>query len=265
MRIVGMSEHPRREVVRRPPTLSDPGLLRIQYTSKTSDLSDDSVYLLADKKRHPTKDGREDVFRRLGPRTLVRPKMDSARVHNRRDGPDRRPSQTRSRSLSDSHARRSQSLSAARHDYRGEMVTREEMYSLLPRGDGDDNEGTKMCGIFRRRNSKRSFRDRDISVMTKQISNLHEMMRTSLEASEKLRKRLATISKYYEGVIGKLQEQVVDCKMEKSRTEVELRNQLSQADLDRRMAVSQFEAELRWKDGEIARLKQTKIVDKGEV
>ena len=105
--------------------------------------------------------------------------------------------------------------------------------------------------------------------MKGQIENLHGMMRTSLEASEKLRKRLATISKYYEGVIRKLQQQVVECKMDKTRVEIELRNQLSHADLDRRMTLSQKEAELRQKDREISKLKlgdeNTGRIDEGEV
>ena len=106
--------------------------------------------------------------------------------------------------------------------------------------------------------------------MKKQISNLHEMMRTSLDTSEKLRGRIATISRYYEGVIGKLQEQVVECKMSKNRMEVELRSQLSQVDLDRTMSLKQKDEEIRRKDEEITILKRRKEVcgqpiDEGEV
>jgi hypothetical protein len=89
--------------------------------------------------------------------------------------------------------------------------------------------------------------------MKNQISQLHEMMKVSLSASEKLRKRLATISRYYEGVISKLQDQVAEVKGQKSRMEVDLRNLISERDL-----------EMRRKDEEIKRLKAM-IQDRGEV
>jgi hypothetical protein len=138
----------------------------------------------------------------------------------------------------------------------------------------DDNEGErrKICSLLLCGGSKRlasAARNADVAMLKGQISNLHEMVRTSLDSSEKLRKRVATISKYYEGVIGKLQEQVVECKMEKNRMEIDLRNQLSQVDLDRRMVLKEKNAEIRRKNEEISILKHQNTrceeVDKGEI
>jgi hypothetical protein len=244
-----------RRLGHRSPTLSDPGLLQIQYTTKTSDLTeDDSVFpLLAGYQKRQgkskAKDNRQDVFRTRTP--IARPRMDSfKRIH-----PHAQPHQ-RSRSLS----------SVPNRTECSEGVDREEF------------KEKNLCGLLRPlmcRGVKRSpfstsaTRDHDIAIMKGQISNLHDMMRVSLHASEKLRGRIATISKYYEGVIGKLQEQVVECKMEKNRIEIELLNQLSQVDLDRRMTVTRKDSELRRKDEEISFLKQLKPlvgeVDEGEV
>ena len=92
-------------------------------------------------------------------------------------------------------------------------------------------------------------------MMRNQIKQLQELMKTSLSSSEKLRKRIATISRYYEGVIGQLQSQVAEVKAEKCKKETELKNQLSEA-----------ERIISAKDQEISRLKATLMnVDQGEV
>jgi hypothetical protein len=123
----------------------------------------------------------------------------------------------------------------------------------------EDEVGKKrICGMFRRRSKTQSFSTVDEFVMKRQISKLREMMKSSLATSEKLRRRIETITKYYEGIISKLQSKVVEVKTEKSRTEVDLRNELSRADFERRMIVSKLEFELRRKDEEISILKREK-------
>jgi hypothetical protein len=124
--------------------------------------------------------------------------------------------------------------------------------------EGKEN---KMCGIFRRRNSRRfsSPKANDIEIMRQQIGQLHTMMKTSLSTSEKLRKRLAMISRYYEGIIRKLQEQVVETKKERKSVEVQLANQISTIDHEKRVSMMQLEVKLRRKDEEISRLRRAEI------
>jgi len=85
------------------------------------------------------------------------------------------------------------------------------------------------------------------------------MMKTSLSTSEKLRKRLAMISRYYEGIIRKLQEQVVETKKERKSIEVQLANQISTIDHEKRVSIMQLEVKLRRKDEEITRLRRMEI------
>jgi hypothetical protein len=111
-----------------------------------------------------------------------------------------------------------------------------------------------MCGIFKRRAKHIACsKDSNVMLMKNQIEQLQEMMKTSLASSEKLRKRIATISRYYEGVISKLQEQNAEIKADKAQNETDMRNELCTADLV-----------IREKDKEIARLKAL-LIDQGEV
>ena len=249
-----------RRVVRRSPTLSDPDLLHIQYTTQTSDLTeDDSVFpLLADYERGrgswQVGSNKQDVFRKRTP--IERHKKDSSKQNNPH-----------------AKSRRSRSLSTSRGGMQRKLICRDTRQD----DDAGEYQKGKMCGIGLLRplcrSSKRSAsnaRNADIAMLKKQISNLHEMMRTSLDASEKLRGRIATISRYYEGVIGKLQEDLVECKVSKNRMEVELRSQLSQADLDRKMSLTQKDEAIRRKNEEISILKNQKAIggrpiDEGEV
>ena len=122
---------------------------------------------------------------------------------------------------------------------------------LIMKTKDEDAGKKKMCRLFRRRSSKNHlFSTVDEFVMKHQILKLREMMKTSLAASEKLRRRIATITKYYEGIISKLQAKVVEVKTEKSKAEIEMR-----------MLVSKLEFKLRRKDEEIVRLKAKKDND----
>ena len=100
-------------------------------------------------------------------------------------------------------------------------------------------------------------------LLEQQIARLNENTKTSLVTSEKLRKKLTTITRYYEGVISKLGAKVAEAKMEKSRTEVRLAHTISQANVERRLFISKFEKEIQRKQKEIERLKAEG--DRGEV
>jgi uncharacterized coiled-coil DUF342 family protein len=92
--------------------------------------------------------------------------------------------------------------------------------------------------------------------MRDQLDQLHAMMKTSLSTSEKLRKRLAMISRYYEGIIQKLQEQAAEVKAGKKRMELDLVNKISTIDHEKRVTVIQLESKLRQRDEEVARLRR---------
>jgi hypothetical protein len=99
----------------------------------------------------------------------------------------------------------------------------------------------------------------EIEMMRQQIAQLHTMMKSSLSTSEKLRKRLAMISHYYEGIIHKLQEQVEESKSERTRMEVQLAHKISTIDHEKSLAIMQLEMNLHRKDEEIARLRRMEV------
>lgn len=219
LRILGLTSHPRKILGSRLPFPSDPGLLTVKSRQKWSE-SSDSAHLLSSKANVETTRSRE-VFRRRGRHSF----QDSVvHKHLLSEPDDREPLR--------SH------------------------YPYEPDVNDPEEKGRRMCGMLRRRsrNAKES-RQSNIEMMRKQIEELQDMMKTSLSSSEKLRKRIATISRYYEGVIGQLQAQLVEVKAEKCKTDIELRNHLVEA-----------EQSLLAKDKEIARLKNAlSKIDKGEV
>jgi len=230
--------------VRRPPLLSDPGLISMQSRNRLSEYSDGSC-LLPTRQNQPLRN--QNVFRTHSGHTTHRP---------------------RTKSLRDQHccgaviSPKNFNGKSNKCRHRSLSVDAQTSTRLISKMKQENVGNNKICGMFRRR-TKQSFSRDNESVMKYQITKLHEMMKTSLAASEKLRKRIATVSKYYESVISKLQSQIVDIKTEKSRTTVDLTNKLSEADLKTRMIVSKLEFELRRKDEEISRLKGG--ADRGKV
>ena len=81
--------------------------------------------------------------------------------------------------------------------------------------------------------------------MRSKIDQLHTMMEVSLETSEKLRKRLAMISRYYDGIIGKLQRQVIEIKAEKAELKANFNSKISAVDHEKRIAIMHLENKLR--------------------
>jgi superfamily I DNA and RNA helicase len=132
-------------------------------------------------------------------------------------------------------------------------VIRSSSRPIAENDEADSNGGEKrMCGLFRRRQQKRPLTNaKDVAIMRDKIDQLHMMMRASLETSEKLRKRLAMISRYYEGIIKKLQEQMVEIKTEKARLKAEIDSKISAMDHEQRTAIMQLENKLRQRDEEI--------------
>lgn len=180
-----------------------------------------------------------------------------------------RTSQTRSPSPSSSYSKDTRNpsfeTSNRRRSYSEGMRT---SCLVIRRMDDpeDANKDPRICGMFRRRQSKRTTAAKadDVAVMRNKIDQLHSMMRTSLQTSEKLRKRLAMISRYYEGVICKLQEQMVEIKTEKTKLRADMDSKVSCLDHEKRVSVLQLESQLRKREDEI-RLLTAKLASTSSV
>jgi hypothetical protein len=221
-------------------TESGPALISIECESDWSECSD-GVHLLATPRKVGSESRNQDVFRRRGyANSLLRPRKESTRMQ-KRQVTDSSSSRGGHRSLSVETKRQRNSLQTVH------------------------SEGHKnLCGLFSRRSKRESVcREKDTAIMQNQIIQLHLMLKKALAGSEKLRKRLATISNYYEGVTRTLQDQVAEMKVEKSKTEIEMRDKLQNAELDKKMMVSRLTSELRKRDEEIAIMKLG--IDVGEV
>ena len=133
---------------------------------------------------------------------------------------------------------------------------------------------TRICGasLFRRRKlqhkdvtTKRQTRllvsdDRKKKVgdgsqsLQSQVEELAQRLRSSVEGSEDLRKRLAMISRYYETTVHSLHENIVSLKKEQTSMQVDLTKQIKRIDRERLVAIKR--THLLMKEQEIARFKK---------
>lgn len=158
------------------------------------------------------------------------------------------------KAVNNSHRRRHH-----HHRLNGEKQRRSNSSPVASSDVTREEKEDRMCGIFRRRHQSSAKRaaamNNDISTMREQIEQLNVLMKTSLATSEKLRKRMSMISRYYEGIISKLQEQSSEMKAEKKRMEMDLGNRISVLEHDSRLASISLETKLRQKEEEIGMLK----------
>jgi hypothetical protein len=70
-----------------------------------------------------------------------------------------------------------------------------------------------------------------------------------------LRKRLAMISRYYENLVRRLQDNMAELKSDRARMETDLVNQISSIDMAGQMAIEALEIELMKKGSDIEELK----------
>jgi predicted nucleic acid-binding Zn-ribbon protein len=91
--------------------------------------------------------------------------------------------------------------------------------------------------------------------LQKQVDEMNERLLASMKASEELRKRLAMISRYYENLVRRLQDNMVELKSDRVRMETDLVNQISSIDLASQMAIEALETELKKKGSDIEELK----------
>ena len=140
------------------------------------------------------------------------------------------------------------------------MSTQSPPVDRAERQDAFSDETTdskRRCGLFRRRSSKQSLTNaKEVISMGEQIDQLHTMMKISLQTSEKLRKRLSIISRYYEGIIKKLQQQMVEVKTEYSKRKADMDSKMAILDHEKRVAVLHLESQLQQRDSEIRALKE---------
>jgi hypothetical protein len=91
--------------------------------------------------------------------------------------------------------------------------------------------------------------------LQKQVDEMNERLLASMKASEELRKRLAMISRYYENLVRRLQDNMVELKSDRARMETDLVNQISSIDMASHMAIEVLETELKKKGSDIEELK----------
>lgn len=87
-----------------------------------------------------------------------------------------------------------------------------------------------------------------------QVEELAQRLRTSVEGSDDLRKRLAMISKYYEGTVHRLSENIVSLKKEQASMQGDLTKQIKNIDRERLVAIKR--AELLIKEEQMAKFKR---------
>jgi hypothetical protein len=87
------------------------------------------------------------------------------------------------------------------------------------------------------------------------VQDMSQRMKSSIETSERLRSRLAMVSRYYENVLKQLQESLAKAKAERSRMEADLVDQITSMDMAKREAVHKLETKLLEKEAEIRMLK----------
>ena len=84
-------------------------------------------------------------------------------------------------------------------------------------------------------------------------------MEVSVSTSEKLRKKISIISRYYESIVRKLQEKNAKLKADKKRTEIDLINQVASVEHERRTAIAMLERRIRYKDQQLARCERLQL------
>ncbi len=252
IRILGVVDQPQHAVRQLPPS-SDPGAARVTSCDDWSRLSETgSAHLQPSHSKAQTRRD-QNVFRIRDNYPGRLPRTNAIRVQ--REDVDRDSSNRKGKELKRTILHRRKSLSGV-DTHVTSLVT--ETFD-----DAKESEKKRCKLLFRCRSKQRPCSKEDVSILKQQINQLKETMRTSLTASEKLRKRLKVTTRYYEDIIGKLQTKFAETKLEKSRALEDLANTISQVDVERRLEKSKHEYELRRKDKEIERLKAA--IDRGEI
>ena len=111
-----------------------------------------------------------------------------------------------------------------------------------------------MCGIFRRR--RRVSRESGIAIMQQRVDRLDHMVKYSMETSDMLRKRLAEIGSYYDGVLQRLQDKMRQLRIENENLSTNIANQAFTVDYEKPAAMLQLQSMLEQKEMEILKLKE---------
>jgi hypothetical protein len=140
--------------------------------------------------------------------------------------------------------------------------TPHKLWRTTDLGESSDKEN-RMGGLFKRKPQQSlplySYAV-DVATMRQEIERLQERMKSSVLTAGHLRKRLATVSRYYEGVLRKVEERMASMKIANERMEIDLLNQISTIYHEKRVTVVKFESTLRQREDEIARLKRPDLL-----
>lgn len=251
IRIIGLIDQPCHMICRLP-LLSDPDLTCMKSRSQQSQFLDADTTLLrpSSHEDQPLRD--QNVFRKRSYYLERRPRSGSVWVEQK------------SMTGNSSYGRVKGFRNNFMRHHKSNSVINTKSSSLVTKTKDAEKVENKRCGVlFRRRSKQQSCTREDTYLLKQQISQLHEMMKTSLASSGRLRKRLTIVCRYYEGVISKLRTNVSELNTEKSRMQVDLAKMVCWFDRERRQENSKLDCELHQKDKEITRLKT--IGDHGEV
>lgn len=83
--------------------------------------------------------------------------------------------------------------------------------------------------------------------------------RTSLDANEVLRKRIAVLSAYYENMVERMQANLNEVQLEKNRMATDLATQIVRLDEAHRRTVDDLQRKLRQKDRELATVRAVQL------
>ena len=102
--------------------------------------------------------------------------------------------------------------------------------------------------------------EEDVKTMKRDIHALRKQIKVSMDTSDILRKRIVMINKFYESIIGELQQNTSQLKVAKQQLEVELTSQLSNVEKESRDTITKLRSALHERDKEIAAISTHKNV-----
>ena len=120
------------------------------------------------------------------------------------------------------------------------------------KSESKDNVSPQSNETRKRESVSSKCREGRDSLQT-QVEELSQRLRTSVEGSEDLRKRLAMISRYYETTVERLSENIVSLKKEQAAMQGDLTKQIRSIDRERLVAIKR--TELLLKEQQIAKFK----------
>lgn len=133
---------------------------------------------------------------------------------------------------------------------------RQSHQSVLDEIRGKEESRSCLFGSITLFRKKRRGRLEERDEYTRELGRL---LRTSLDTSEELRRRIAVLSAYYENFVERMQCNLNRAYAERQRMATDLANQIVAMDKARRRAVDDLERRLRQKERELATARQVQL------